>query len=213
MANKKASVASETINNLEENCTEFLDSIYDGTSGYVNYADGEKEKYEKKDVYLTYGEILYPAVDAIINYAPVTEKDVFLDLGSGIGKVVLQWFFKSPIKTAYGIEAYHSRHEVARAVKKKIKAEMPELFVNGRNFHFHKGNFLDADFDRVSIVFTCSTCFSDELMLSIGEKINKSRSIKRVMSLKPIPNLKKLKLVESMKIECSWDTSTCYIYQ
>lgn len=198
---------------LERYCQAYLEELYTGATGYINYKRGEKEAQEAKQVYLTYGEILHDAVCQLIDWGDIHENDVFLDLGSGIGKVVMQWFFMTPIHSAYGIEAHQQRHETAKHALKSTYQEMPEMFTNGREVHFERGNICDANFSGATIVFTCSTCFSQELMMTIGQKVNKAKSVRRVMSLTPIHNLKDLKLVETLKLDCTWDTSNCYIYQ
>src|SRR5207302_804459 len=89
----------------------YINALYRGLSGFISYKPGEKEEGAKEKVYLTYGEILYPSVDSLIDYLEdLSSDDVFYDLGSGIGKVPLQFFLKTPVKKACGIEASKTRN-------------------------------------------------------------------------------------------------------
>ena len=51
-----------------------------------------------------YGETSYDLISQMIERVNVTEDDVFIDLGSGVGQVVLQMAASTPCKMAWGIE-------------------------------------------------------------------------------------------------------------
>ena len=72
----------------------------------------------------TYGEIIRSGVDEIINkinkYRKPTEKDVFVDVGSGCGKLVLHTAIKSDIKTLIGIEIVPQRLRYAKYIKEEV---------------------------------------------------------------------------------------------
>src|SRR5688572_18446384 len=91
-------------------CEKQMAELYEGISGFISYQPGEKEENEKKDVFLTYGEVLCPGIDVLIEYANMESHDVFCDLGSGVGKVPMQVFLKTPVKRAFGIEASATRY-------------------------------------------------------------------------------------------------------
>ena len=50
------------------------------------------------------GETLFDFTEKIIQFGKLTKDDVFIDLGSGIGQMVLQIDASTPCKKAYGIE-------------------------------------------------------------------------------------------------------------
>lgn len=51
-----------------------------------------------------YGETSYDLVCQMIDHVKVSEEDTFIDLGSGVGQVVLQLAASTPCKMAWGIE-------------------------------------------------------------------------------------------------------------
>lgn len=51
-----------------------------------------------------YGETSYELVAQMIDQIEITEDDVFIDLGSGVGQVVLQMAASTKCNMCYGIE-------------------------------------------------------------------------------------------------------------
>jgi len=201
---------SEAALEYDKVCQDYLTGLYEGLSGFISYEPGEKEGGEKGKVFLTYGEILYPSVNKVIGYLDINENDVFYDLGSGIGKVPLQFFLKTPVKKAYGVEASKKRNDHAIRVYEHLKLEFPELFKTGRQLGCMESNFLEADITDATIIYTCSTCFNEELLADIGSIVDRCPNIKYVVSMKPIPS--KLPFDTILEIECTWDKTKCYVY-
>lgn len=192
-------------------CQEYMNAVYQGVSGFISYEPGEKEAGEKKKVYLTYGEMLYPSVGKIINYlGDINENDVFYDLGSGIGKVGMQFFLRTPVKKARGIEFSKTRNQHAEQVYAQVNKEFPEL-VAGRTLDCINGNFLEQDISDATIIYACSTCFSEELLTDIGNMINEQcPNIRYIATNKHIPT--RLPFNRALEVECSWDKTKWQIY-
>ncbi len=51
-----------------------------------------------------YGETSFDLIAQMIKKLEITEHDTFIDLGSGVGQVVLQLAASTPCKFCYGIE-------------------------------------------------------------------------------------------------------------
>lgn len=203
--------ANTTPAEYDQLCQDYINTLYQGISGFISYQPGEKEAGEGHKVFLTYGEILYPSVTKFINYiGDIREDDVFLDLGSGIGKVALQVFLKTPVKRAYGIEASEKRNDHAVKVYDQVKKEFPELFANGRSLDAYSANFLEADIKDATIIYSCSTCFSEDLLSDMGKLIDTCPNIRYVVSMKQIPS--KVPFDRILDIECTWDKTKCYVY-
>lgn len=205
---------SEQIFEFEQLCQKYLTALYQGVSGFISYQAGEKETGEKSKVFLTYGEILYPSVELIIHHIQskigITKNDVLYDLGSGVGKVPLHFFLKTPVKKAMGIEASEKRHHLAEKVYHQVKQEFPELFEGGRQLESKTDNFLTADILDATIIYTCSTCFNEELLADMGLMMDKLPNLRCIVSLKALPL--KMPLESVLEIECTWDKTKCYVY-
>jgi len=193
-------------------CQEYMSALYQGISGFISYEPGEKEEGEKSKVYLTYGEMLYPSVNKIINYlGDINENDVFYDLGSGIGKINLQFFLRTSIKKACGIEYSETRNKFSEQVYAQVKQEFPEILA-GRTLDCINGNFLQQDISDATIIYACSTCYSDELLADIGRMIDeKCPNIRYIASNKQIPN-NRIPFDRALEVECSWDKTHWQIY-
>ena len=193
---------------------QFFKQIYHNKSGFsTSYSAEQKDAAEKDQVFLTYGEILTPSVDYLLGLIKLTADDVFLDLGSGLGKLCMQVFMRSKVKKVYGIEAYEPRYLDAVSAGKKAKRKKPELFRGERELNFLQDNFLTFDFAQATVIFMCSTTFGSDLMEAIGDKINNAATIRCVMSMKKIPNLVRLSNCQETTVRTSWsETSPCHIY-
>lgn len=190
---------------------EFINKFYKHVSGFTAYESGQIEELQKQQIYPTYGEILYDSIAKIITNLDLTKKDIFYDLGSGVGKIVVQFFLDTPIKKACGIEALESRHKQAIKAYNFIKKANKQLLVD-RELIFHHGNILQHNIEDASIIFMNSLCFSDSLMQGIKVKINNSKDLKYIISNSNIPaNIMPNKI--ELTIESSWsDCSRFYIY-
>ncbi len=72
-----------------------------------------------------YGETSYDLICQMIDHVNVNEDDTFIDLGSGVGQVVLQVAASTPCKMAWGVERAEWPNRYAevrslRLIKKKI---------------------------------------------------------------------------------------------
>ncbi len=133
----------------------------------------------------------------------MNDNDVFLDLGSGKGKVVMQVFSQTKVKAARGIEINPQLH--AQALQ-----NMPAIA--DRSVNFTQGDFFDIPFTDATIALIASPCFSLSMLHILGKKINETTTIHTVLSLRPIATLSRITFKKVVRVECSWDTALCYIY-
>jgi len=196
---------------LNQSCLGYVDTLYQGISGFVAYQPGEKEENKKQKIFLTYGEILYSSMDAIIETLPIHKEDVFYDLGSGIGKIPLHFFLTTPVKKAFGIEASAGRQYYAESIYRAVKQKYSKLFSGGRELNTWRGNFLDINISDATIVYSCSTCFDDELLLAMGKILDNCANLKYVITMKPIP-LTFHTLTRKFEVECTWEVTECHLY-
>lgn len=190
----------------------YFTKVYQHTKEIPSYSLEEKRHLAKEGICVTYGELLYPSVKKLISHMLPNSHDVFLDLGSGNGKCALQVFMQTDVKKVIGIEANKTLHLQALSVSKNLKQDCPFFFENDRECIFIDGNFLAGSFNDATIAYTCSTCFSQELLIAIGDKLNQSPQIHTVFSLRPLPTLH-VPLKKVFQVECSWDSALCFMYQ
>jgi SAM-dependent methyltransferase len=166
-----------------------------------------------------YGELYYYSAVKLLQELNIRRDDHFLDIGSGLGKLVYQVFYTTPVRTVTGIEINKNRHEIATGFKERILTQInPCLKKNKnnileRNLHFIHGDMLVTDFQDVTIAYVCATVFSYDLLTRVGQKINSMPSVKTVVSLRKLPDLLRFTLRKKMFLQGSWDTTVCYIYE
>lgn len=189
-------------------CQQYLNLLYQTDEAY-SYA----ESYKKKDLSATQGEILYGSINKFISALPLSDQDVFFDLGSGTGRITTQIFLKTPVKEACGIEFVPELHEKSLQIAQRVQRELPEFYADKRKLSFIEGNFLETSFAPATVVLINSVCFSQQTLRQVGELIEKNINIHSLLSLRPIPKLQRLRFIKTLDAECTWDSTLCYLYQ
>jgi SAM-dependent methyltransferase len=189
----------------------FLSHVYKEASAEGVNSRSEIEVYQTQHICHTFGELLTPSLMALLKILPLTPQDVFLDLGSGMGKLALTVYLRTCLQHVIGVEGSNAYFAQGIQVIQNLRQHIPDLFSKGKLDLIH-GNFLDFDFKQATIIYTCSTCFTQELLWLIGDKINQATNVNHVLSLKPIANIESLSLKKVIPVECSWDSALCYYY-
>lgn len=144
----------------------------------------------------TYGEILRSGVDIIIEkinkHKNITPKDVFVDVGSGTGKLLLHVSIKSDINTFVGLEIVPQRQRYSKFIQNNILTEDKSVF-------FLEKDVRDFDLSIASIVFMNDVFFDNELSTCIYNKISKGSHF---ITSKIFPQCKLLK--EEFFVDVSW---------
>lgn len=150
-----------------------------------------------------YGEILRSGVDVIIEkikkYKKISDKDVFVDIGSGAGKLVLHISIKSDIKTLVGVEIVPQRNRYSKWIKEKI--------IQDKSIFFIEKDVRDFDLSIATIVFMNNLCFDSDLIKIIYDKMNRGCHF---ISAVKIPECKILK--EEFIVNTSWGSKLNLFY-
>lgn len=158
-----------------------------------------------------YGELYYYSVVELLKHLKIAPTDHFLDIGSGLGKLVFQIFITTDALSVSGVEINEKRHLIACKIKEKIEQHLPELFSH-RTVDLVYGDFLKQNFDKISIIYLCNTVFSEELLQKMGCKINTMTNVKTIVSLRKLPNLTHFKITKRFFLHTTWDRILCYLY-
>jgi len=187
--------------------TSLLNELYADKSGFGIPAE-ETEMIRAQGGAPTYGEISYEAVDKVLNDLCITQEDVLYDLGSGVGKVVLQGYLSFPFKKTVGVELSKKRYD--QSVEAKNLLEKKGLLNAKRPLMFLQEDFTESNLDDATVVYMGSTCYSDELMEALVEKLAKLKKGVRVISLKRLPDAEKYNfvLVKEYRLPMSWSKSS-----
>ncbi len=171
----------------------------------VNY----RELHNIKDNSFTYGEIEVEEFLKILDLVDFRRDSIFYDLGSGSGKAVISaYLYKNPQK-AIGIEYIPDLVNISKQVllklKEILKSDVPIEFINDdiKNYDFTDGN----------IIFAHATCFSEELLKSIFEKIKKLKPNSYIIIVTKELKADFLKLLFQKEFRFSWGYGLVRIYE
>lgn len=161
---------------------------------------GSLNKYESFTS-ATYGETNFKQMAEILQEIKMDKNDVFVDLGSGIGSIVMQASICTPISRAIGIEIQDIPNKYAHDMDKNFEflmawygkkyspydlyggsfMEPPSTWKNVRN------NELDAVFDwkrEATVIFVNNYAFSADLNLELKNAFNELNPGTRIVSTK-----------------------------
>eukprot|EP00928_Gymnodinium_smaydae_P040758 TRINITY_DN27613_c0_g1_i1.p1 TRINITY_DN27613_c0_g1~~TRINITY_DN27613_c0_g1_i1.p1 ORF type:complete len:363 (-),score=64.08 TRINITY_DN27613_c0_g1_i1:109-1161(-) len=184
----------------------------------------------------TYGEVPPVGVRQIVHAMGISnasEMDsvVFIDLGSGVGKVVAQAIVEWPaVRSARGVELSAARSTRAREVWKEFLAsgeatKLRQAALARRNVdssaaatsavsavesvRFEEGDMFLANVRDVTHIFVPSLCFGDKMLQRLSEKLSsEADAAKVVATLRPFPNgISGFDKVETFVAHMSWMAS------
>ena len=188
-----------------------IDDVYTDVSGF-SIAQVERQFIEDQGGNPTYGEITVESVARLLNDLNLTAKDYFFDLGSGVGKVCVQAALTTPAY-AIGIELSPTRYQDAQLIKNELIKR--NILTDANKLKFIEQNIVDADLSKATAIFMCSTCFSDNLMQTLINKMaQECKNGLQVITLKDLPAHDKFKLLKNYELPMTWSQgSPVYLYQ
>jgi len=191
---------------INETCQRYIKHLYH-EANHISLP-----QIKRQSIAETSGEILFPSLSKVIALLTLHEEDIFIDLGSGMGKAVIQFFLQTQIKKAFGIEIMSNQYQYSVMMANRLKADLPEFYLNGRELQFFLGNFLEIPFTTATVILIGSPCFTPNMLDTLGSIINSTPNIHTVVSLRPLLTLSRLTFRRMLSLECTWDTAQAYIY-
>ncbi|HSW73894.1 MAG TPA: hypothetical protein VLG71_01940, partial [Candidatus Limnocylindria bacterium] len=205
---KKPAAKAIVAEDIERN-KDVLEGIYAGITGFERLKEGEHEDIVARGGFPTYGEITYDSWQAILDDLAqergIFPTDEFMDFGCGVGKVAIQTYLNTPVRRSRGIDLAETRLKRAQQVKDKLD-EMG-LLEKGRKLEFKHGSMLEENLKGLTIGYTCSTCFSHELMHALMEMLSKLKKGFIFYTLKELPSDYEdygFKLVKIYQLPMTW---------
>ncbi|OCK80503.1 DOT1-domain-containing protein [Lepidopterella palustris CBS 459.81] len=140
-----------------------------------------------KDKAQTYGELLPPFVHTIFHQTHLTSNSVFVDLGSGVGNVVLQAALQTGAES-WGIEIMATPCEFATAQAKELEARARLWGLSMGPVKLLTGDFLESEeidkvLRRADVVLVNNKVFPQELNRALLDKFLDLKEGAKVVSL------------------------------
>jgi hypothetical protein len=173
------------------------------------------------DSTLTYGEIDFVSVGEIFEtlknrFQSLPEGGVFYDLGSGSGKGVVAAALLGKFSQCKGIELLESLFSLSLSMKSKFESmkesllfDQAHLFDDFPGIQFFCSDFFQFDWTDADMILANSTCFSDEMMIRLGEVELKTGTIAISLTQK-IPG-KNWIILETIRKDMSWGVATVHM--
>lgn len=135
-----------------------------------------------------YGETSYDLVCQMIDQIEITNEDVFVDLGSGVGQVVLQMAAATPCKICFGVEKAEVPSKYAESMNLNFRKWMRWYGKKYGNYELIRGDFL-TDFHRekivgATIVFVNNFAFGPTVDHALKERFADLKDGARIVSSK-----------------------------
>ncbi|KAK0425102.1 hypothetical protein QR680_009032 [Steinernema hermaphroditum] len=139
----------------------------------------------------TYGETSFERLQMIIEEVAPKEDDVFVDLGSGVGQLIIQMAGGSRVKKAIGIEISQLPNKFAKQLEVEFVRLMKWYGKKYRPFAMEHGDFLEPKYrqlitEEATIIFINNFAFTSELDARIKrELLSELKDGTRIITTKP----------------------------
>lgn len=140
-----------------------------------------------------YGETSFDLVAQMIDEIKMTEDDLFVDLGSGVGQVVLQVAAATGCKHHYGVEKADIPAKYAESMDKEFRKWMKWYGKKHAEYTLERGDFLSEEWrERIantSVIFVNNFAFGPEVDHQLKERFANMKEGGRIVSSKPFAPL------------------------
>ncbi|XP_041705107.2 histone-lysine N-methyltransferase, H3 lysine-79 specific-like isoform X2 [Coregonus clupeaformis] len=140
-----------------------------------------------------YGETSFDLVAQIINEMEMMEDDTFVDLGSGVGQVVLQVAAATNCKHYFGVEKADIPATYAESMDKEFKRWMKWYGKKHGEYSLERGDFLSEVWkERIantSVIFVNNFAFGPEVDHQLKERFANMKEGGKIVSSKPFAPL------------------------
>ncbi|NXF72318.1 DOT1L protein, partial [Sclerurus mexicanus] len=140
-----------------------------------------------------YGETSFDLVAQMIDEIKMTEDDLFVDLGSGVGQVVLQVAAATNCKHHYGVEKADIPAKYAETMDREFRKWMKWYGKKHAEYTLERGDFLSEEWrERIantSVIFVNNFAFGPEVDHQLKERFANMNEGGRIVSSKPFAPL------------------------
>ena len=159
----------------------------------------------------TYGELMPTATIRLLEQLELGDRDLFVDLGSGLGKVVMLAAMTTGVGRALGVELSPTRVALAEQV---LALARREQLAGVDRAAFVEGDMLRHPLDEATVIYTCSTAFSDSFMKRLQGRLVTLPRLRKLVSLQDFDAHPAFELCEIHRLDASWKRRTkVYVYE
>lgn len=180
-----------------------LDTLFLTVDGFKL---SQQARIEKPSLELTYGETDLLGFLLLLNKLSPSKEDIFLDLGSGLGQLVIATPFFYPVKKAIGIEYLTALSKAANQIKTRLPIE------NQKKTILLNQHILDSEIGEATIIFCTATAFFGDSWQKIQNHLTKACYGTRIITLSKPLTIDGFKLIYKTWCPTSWGASLAYVH-
>jgi hypothetical protein len=194
-----------------DNTSKIIRALYRGEDDGYGISKDEKKAISESGGNATYGELTPRGFSKLLRKLDPKPSDVFYDLGSGTGKVVLQMAMSAPLKRCVGYELSSSRSSVARS---RLRLARQQGHIQAKRTAFYTSDFMEVPMKDATLVYACATAFSNRFMLRLMRKLAALPKPITFVSLRVLDDHKSFVEEDEFTLHTSWDTKCpAYVYR
>lgn len=186
--------------------TDLFDNFLDKIDGFESFFMGNRTVNTTEN--LVYGEIdkksCKDSINILKDFCKLDGTENVLDLGSGIGKIVMAMHYTDMFKNVDGVEIVDT---LVSDCKDVLKLYSEKFNKNISNIHIYKGDSLQFDISNYDIIFSNTTVDNDFRDKLINKISNEAKTGCIVISSIIAFKSEKLKLVRRFTSNFSWGES------
>lgn len=186
---------------MTRSLTATLRRLYRDVDGFEIEA-GQERRIERTRGSATYGEIMPAASVQLIDMLTLRPTDTFVDLGSGVGKLVVTAALRSKVGRAIGVELGRDRHRDAVSVARAAEAQglLTPGVVELRNEDILRTSLAEA-----TVLYTCSTAFPYAFTERIAHRVAGLGRPVRFVTLQELDcDISGFALAQVLRLDMSW---------
>lgn len=219
LRNLTSSSVSFTISIREVTYTDLLPAPFQSIIPILEYEyfdiSGKDLSYQERvDKQITgasefiYGEIDFEHFAALIDSLKPRPGEIFLDLGSGIGKCIATVGCMYPELEVWGVEKLNSLYKVSKEVIHNLESKR-----NVKNINLIEGDLRNTEWTHADIIFISDLTFGLDMYRNIENKVRELKRGARVITLKSLNDTGYLKEIRFMRVKMSWGRAGVFIYE
>lgn len=193
----------------------YLNQLYSDISTCQISAEGRQKHNLSQDSCYVYGETVMNSLYSMVNDMNPKKDEVFYDLGSGGGKNLLFAALSFPFSKCVGVEYIDVLADTAKTKLAQVRRDAPTLNLEFPQIvDFVNTDFLKFDLSDADIIYTYSTCFSEDLMRGMAAVMAEQlKPGARVITITKQLYSDKLRLIKSGSHAMEWGDATSYFYE
>lgn len=190
--------------------------LYGQIHGY-DVSNAARAKFGGDTSKLLYGELPFQTWKEIVEHVKPKSDGVFIDLGSGTGRVTMESHIAFDFKKCIGIELLQGLHAKALEVKDKFDKEVaPQISsaLEGRELTYINKSFFDVNLSEADLILMNHPFKDGDVFLELEEKfLRELKSGTKIVTIIRALHNPAFKSLGKKSFKFSWGDSTAHFFE